>query len=150
MEGRPPRGKAPRFGRRLAELRRQRGLTQARLATGLGLKPALVAYYERRAANPTLEIVKHVADFFEVPIGYFLDDDEPTDKPRGKRGAFSELEKRLERARHLPRREIKMAIAVLDGIIESYEMRKARRRTKRSAQHVPGHINSSASVSASK
>ena len=129
MEGRPPRGRAPRFGRRLAELRRQRGLTQARLALGLGLKPDVVAYYERKAKNPTLAVVHHVADFFEVPVGYFLDDDEPMQR-HPKRGPASEIEKRLEKLRDLPRKEIRVALAMLDAVIEAHAQRKARRSAR--------------------
>lgn len=78
MAGRPPSGEALLFGRRLSALRKER--TQAQLAAELGIKHSLVAYYERRAKNPTLEVAHKIARFFEVPIGSLRD--EP---PKGKK-----------------------------------------------------------------
>ena len=121
MAGRPPSGEAPPFSRRLAALRKERGLTQQELAKGLGVKLSLVAYYERRAKNPTLDVASKIAAFFDVPIGTLLD--EVKQPARRKRGPPSELELRLERLRRLPRTKQEMILAMLDAALAQADAR---------------------------
>jgi transcriptional regulator with XRE-family HTH domain len=117
MAGRPPSGEAPLFGRRLTALRKERGLTQAQLAAGLGVKLSLVAYYERRAKNPTLEVATKIATFFDVPIGSLLGEEATRKKPRHP-GPLSALEQRIEQLRRLPRAQQELIVKMLDGILQ--------------------------------
>ncbi len=116
MASRPPSGQAPLFGRRLAALRKKRGLTQAELAKGLGIKLSLVAYYERRAKNPTLEVANKVPAFFDVPIGSLLDE-EAKRSAKKKPGPVSALEERIQKLRELPRSKQDVVIKMLDGLL---------------------------------
>ncbi len=52
MIGRPEIRQASPFGQRLAEARREKGLTQPELGKLLGMSRERVDYYERRAKNP--------------------------------------------------------------------------------------------------
>jgi transcriptional regulator with XRE-family HTH domain len=117
MAGRPPSGEAPLFGRRLATLRKQRGLTQAQLADALGIKLSLVAYYERRAKNPTLEVATKIANFFDVSVGSLFGEDAPKKKPRAHPGPLSALEQRIELLRKLPRAQQEVVVKMLDGLL---------------------------------
>jgi transcriptional regulator with XRE-family HTH domain len=65
------------FGGRLAELRKERGLTQEQLAKLLGMTRKMVDYYERRARNPSTEIVSKIAVTFDVPVGVLLGERAP-------------------------------------------------------------------------
>lgn len=121
MAGRPPSGEAPPFSRRLAALRKDRGLTQQQLAEGLGVKLSLIAYYERRARNPSLEVAGKFAAFFDVPIATLVD--EKHQHARTKRGPPSELELRLERLRRLPRTKQEMILAMLDAALAQADAR---------------------------
>lgn len=116
MAGRPPSGEAPLFGRRLAGLRKARGLTQAQLAEALGVKLSLVAYYERRAKNPTLEVANKIARFFDVPVSGLLDEEVRRPK-RQKPGPPSALEQRIERLRLLPKSQQEVVVKMLDGLL---------------------------------
>lgn len=66
MAGRPPSRQAPAFGARLAELRHARGLTQEQLAERMGATQKTIDYYERRAANPSLDVITRCAEALGV------------------------------------------------------------------------------------
>lgn len=119
MAGRPPSKEAPLFGQRVAALRRRAGLTQAGLAGELGVSPALVAYYERQTANPTIDVVSKLASFFGVAPSWLLDEHAPL--AESKRGPQSELDQRVERLRQLPKSKHKLLLRMLDAFIDDVE-----------------------------
>src|SRR5687767_6155818 len=98
--GRPAKKPAPYFGKRMAAFRVAKGLSQAALAKELGLTRDMVAYYERVAGNPSLDVVQKVADFFGVTVGELLND---TSKTRRKPGPPSQFAKLAEQLDKLPR-----------------------------------------------
>ena len=113
--GRRPSKPAPYFGQRLAAFRTAEGLTQYELADELGISRDMVAYYERTSPNPSLELVKKVADFFGVTVGEMLND---TTKTAGKPGPSSQIEQLAARAAKLPRAEQKVVIKMLTGVLD--------------------------------
>ena len=114
MAGRPPTKPAPPFGERLAALRKAQGLTQLQLAQKLGLSVDMLTYYERRAKNPTVEVVNKVAKALNVSINELLGVEcKPTRKP----GPPSELEARLEEVRKLPRQRQKFVLDLINTIL---------------------------------
>jgi transcriptional regulator with XRE-family HTH domain len=117
MAGRPATKEAPPFGRRLAALRKQRGLTQRELADRLGVRPEMVDYYERRAANPSLEVVQRAARALDVTAAELLDS-EPPARQRAKRGPVSQLDARIAEVKKLPRKEQEFVLKFLDTVIE--------------------------------
>jgi transcriptional regulator with XRE-family HTH domain len=68
MAGRPPLTDAPTFGRRRAAARKARGYSQEALADLLGTTRDNIAYYERKATNPTLAFIKRCAEELEVSV----------------------------------------------------------------------------------
>ncbi len=105
---------APLFGQRLAGLRKQRGLTQVQFAEQLGISDKLVEYYERRAKNPSMELIKRVADFFEVSPSYFVADE--VQAPR-KPGPRSEIDKRVAEIKQLPPKQQRLVLIMLDSFL---------------------------------
>lgn len=59
---------AEKFGRRLAELRRQSGKKQREIADELGLTPQAISKWERGLACPDILIVDELASSFGVTI----------------------------------------------------------------------------------
>ena len=114
--GRPPTKPAPKFGQRMSAFRIAKGLSQSQLADKLGMKRDLVAYYERSAKNPSLELVQRIADFFGVTVGELLND---IPQGRGKLGAPSQLDKRIAALRALPRERQKLIIDVIDTVLRA-------------------------------
>jgi len=50
-----------KFGKRLAELREQRGITQEKLSFALGVDRTYISYMERGEKNPSLYLVWRIA-----------------------------------------------------------------------------------------
>jgi transcriptional regulator with XRE-family HTH domain len=61
------------FGRTLATARRKKGLTQVELAQRLETTSRTISYYERESKNPSLEMVKKIADTLGVRPESLLD-----------------------------------------------------------------------------
>ena len=60
------------FAERLLELRKEKGLSQAKLAKEIGVSFSVVCYWETDRAEPTaLNLVK-LADFFDISVDYLL------------------------------------------------------------------------------
>ena len=72
MAGRPATKAAPLFGQRLVALRRHKGWTQTQLAERLATTREMVDYYERRAPNPSLEVIQKLAEALEVSVPELL------------------------------------------------------------------------------
>jgi len=64
----------PPFGRRMAMLRRQKGLSQRELGELLGTTQKTVDYYERPTLNPTLDVIQKVAEALAVPPAQLIGD----------------------------------------------------------------------------
>lgn len=60
------------FGNTLKYLRNNRGLSQRELAKVLNVAPSTLAMYELDKREPDYEILKKIADFFEVSTDYLL------------------------------------------------------------------------------
>ena len=63
------------FSTKLKELRKVHNLSQKKLAELLSLSRESISYYENRAKNPTLELMHKVANFFDISVTEFLDDE---------------------------------------------------------------------------
>jgi transcriptional regulator with XRE-family HTH domain len=113
--GRPPKKPAPYFGQRMAAFRVAKGISQAALAKELELTRDMVAYYERVATNPSLELVKKVADFFGVTVGEMLNDNSKTRRKPGPPSQFAQLAEQLDQ---LPRAQQKVVARMLEGFLK--------------------------------
>lgn len=67
------------FGKRLAELRKKKGLSQYELAELLRMTRGQIANYEQGKRQPAFEILKIFADYFSVSTDYLVGHtDDPT------------------------------------------------------------------------
>ncbi|NLL72273.1 MAG: helix-turn-helix transcriptional regulator [Clostridiales bacterium] len=60
------------LGKRLKELRLERGVTQSELSNYLGLTPKMVSFYELEQRFPPQDIIIKLADYFNVSTDYLL------------------------------------------------------------------------------
>ena len=60
------------LGKRLKELREERGLTQKQLAEQLQLHSVTYLHYEKDQREPPLSVLAQMAQFFEVSTDYLL------------------------------------------------------------------------------
>lgn len=89
-------------------------MTQPQLADVIGVSVQMIEYYERRARNPSVDTIEHVAAALGVEPAYFLTGKE---QKRKKPGPASALEQRIERLRRLPKKEQEVVLRMLDGLL---------------------------------
>ena len=117
MAGRPPTKDAPPFGQRIATLRKERGMSQSDLADRLDMSRAMVTYYERKAINPTADVIQRIADALGVSIDSLLADDN-ANRTRQRPGPASQFEQQLAEVRRLPRSKQKFVADFLDTFLQ--------------------------------
>jgi len=119
MAGRPQTKETPLFGQRLAAVRRSKGLTQAELGERVGVTQKMIDYYERRAANPTLDFIEKAAEALEVTVADLLGSQPNT--MRAKPGPVSQLERKFEQVKLLPRKQQEFVLQFLDTVLKNAE-----------------------------
>lgn len=60
------------FGERLLELRKEKGVSQAKLANDLGVSYSVVCYWETNRSEPTAPNLVKIADYFGVSVDFLL------------------------------------------------------------------------------
>ena len=65
------------FSETLARLRRENGMTQAELASRLGISKSAVSMYERGNREPELDLLQAMADLFGVSVNVLLGRQDP-------------------------------------------------------------------------
>lgn len=60
------------FGERLKNLRESKGLKQTELAEKLNLTSAALSQYEKGVREPNSEMLKKIADYFDVSTDFLL------------------------------------------------------------------------------
>lgn len=68
------------FGSRLADLRRQKGVTQAEVAKFLGVTPKAVSFYENDEREAPNDVLKKLAVYFNTSLDYLLAREDSTDE----------------------------------------------------------------------
>ncbi len=123
MAGRPREKEPPFFGQRLSAVRNNKGLTQKQLADKLDVKRSLIDYYETRSPNPSLDFIERSAAALDVTIAELLGS-EPN-AAKGKPGPKSQLQRKCEQVKLLPREKQKFIIQFLDTVLDSQQKQKA-------------------------
>lgn len=67
------------YGKRIKKLRLEQGLKQKELAEKLGISTSSIGMYEREARQPDTEILKKIANYFNVSIDYILGNSDKRD-----------------------------------------------------------------------
>jgi len=103
------------FGKRLARLRHERGLTQQELADLTGIsEPAIRRYEASDAQYPAMRVdaLLRLSDTFGVAVDALLDRDQVR-----KPGLDEELQRLVEQVCALSTADKKVAKAVLEGLV---------------------------------
>ena len=72
---------------RIAELRKEKGMTLKQLGETLGVRDNTLSQYETGKRNPQLGLLQEIADLFQVSIEYLTKN---TDKRDGRKGGGEE------------------------------------------------------------
>jgi transcriptional regulator with XRE-family HTH domain len=93
------------------------------LADKLDVKRSLIDYYETRSPNPSLDFIERAAAALEVTVAELLGS-EPN-AAKGKPGPKSQLQRKFEQVKLLPREKQKFIIQFLDTVLDSQQKQKA-------------------------
>ena len=63
------------FAKKIIELRKLKGISQEEMACDLQISQSTVSNYESGVTNPDTEILKKIADYFQVPVSYLFSDE---------------------------------------------------------------------------
>jgi len=107
-----------RFGRHLAGLRKDAGLTQVQVAEILGYSQTQVAAFEGGRRRIPVSALPLLAEAYGVSFEELLGD--PGAKKRRKRGPASRLERQLEQVAKLPRSKQRLASEMLDTLLQAH------------------------------
>ena len=69
------------FSQRFKELRKERKLSQAKVAEDLDMSQATIASWEAGSRMPLSDMVPQIADYFQVSIDYLFGTKKPTKQP---------------------------------------------------------------------
>lgn len=85
------------------------------------VKRSLIDYYEHRSPNPVLDFIERAAAL-EVSVARLLGS-EPL-AAKGKPGPQSQLQRRFEQVKLLPREKQKFVLQFLDTVLESSQQKQ--------------------------
>jgi transcriptional regulator with XRE-family HTH domain len=103
-----------RLGARVAELRKQRDITQVQLAEHLGISQQSVNAYETGYRRIPVSALPPLARFLGVTLDELVGE---TTQAR-KRGPAPKLQQQLERISQLPRAKQRFVIEMLDTVLQ--------------------------------
>ena len=98
------------FGQKLAELRKQKGISQEELASDLNISQTTISNYEKGIDKVDIEILEKICNYFNVPISYMFSDERLFFNSSGSNN----------RNIYMPSNILNTCI---DKLIESYELR---------------------------
>jgi transcriptional regulator with XRE-family HTH domain len=102
------------LGRRIAELRKAQGLTQAELARNLGIAQQTLNCYESGTRRMPLSTVPALAKELAVPPESLLGEEFAS----AKRGPAPKFQQQLERLGRLPRTKQRVVSEMLDAYLK--------------------------------
>ena len=101
------------LGAKIAELRKEQGLSQQALADQLGIPQQTYANYEVARARIPASMLPELGRIFGVGVDELLGLRNGT----GKRGPTHKFQKQLERIAQLPRAQQRVVMQMLDGVL---------------------------------
>lgn len=116
------------LGSRIAQARKERGMTQQALAEALGVAQQTLGHYEVARARIAADLLPRLADALDLSLDELLKG-QPTVRLPGKRGPASRIEQQLDAVTRLPKAKQKVVAELIDSVIVKAQME---------AQHATG------------
>jgi transcriptional regulator with XRE-family HTH domain len=104
------------LGRRIAERRKERGITQVQLAEQLGVAQQTMAHYEGGVSRIAVETLTQTATALGTGVEELIGT--PAAHRTGKRGPAPRLQQQLEQISLLPRTQQKFVMQMLDTVLQ--------------------------------
>jgi transcriptional regulator with XRE-family HTH domain len=107
------------LGARLAQARKDRGLTQQQLADQLGIAQQTLAHYEVGRVRIAASMLPVLAEMLDQSIDEMLMG-HPSTRAPGKRGPASRLQQQMDAISQLPRAKQKFVVEMLDTVLAQH------------------------------
>ena len=106
------------FGKRVAELRKAKKLSQTALAKQLNTSVSVISRYERDEMTPSIDTAKKLAELLETTVGYLLGESQQSDlfKDPG-------MLKRFEDINNIPPDDREHILFAIDAMIKSVKLK---------------------------
>jgi transcriptional regulator with XRE-family HTH domain len=105
-----------KIGNRIAQLRKEKSISQTQLAHLIGASREAISKYERGEAVPSVETAKKMADAFGVTLDYLVGE--------GQNGSFDKKTvQRLIDLEQLPEDDKTHIFYALDGLIKAAKLK---------------------------
>ena len=111
------------LGKRIQDLRKQAGLTQAQLADKIEVSHTQLTRYESKGVQPPADILERLANIFDTSIDYLVRGNQSEHVENALKDA--ELIKEFKKLDGLPEEEKKTILKVLSSLIRDYNARQA-------------------------
>ena len=108
------------FGKKLAESRKAKKLSQSDLARLLNTNHSIIGKYERDEVKPSIDVVKKLAENLNTTVAFLLG--ETTDMELLK---DPDMLKRLNDINNLPKKDKEGILFALDGLLRDAKTRLA-------------------------
>ena len=106
------------FGKRVAELRKAKKLSQTDLAKQLNTSVSVISRYERDEMVPSIETAKKLATLLRTTVGYLLGESEQSDLFKDP-----EMLKRFEDIKKIDPEDQEHILFAIDAMIKSVKLK---------------------------
>ena len=106
------------IGGRIIELRKQHKLSQAELASRIGVSRTIVGNYERNTNTPSIDTLVKMAKEFNVSVDYIIGEGSLASYDR-------EILKRIEDIEVLDKQTKSHLFFLIDNVIQNFKAKKA-------------------------
>jgi len=103
------------LGARIAQVRKERGLTQVQLAETLGISQQQMASFEVGRRKLPISALAPLARALTVTLEKLVE--QVAEKPKGKRGSVPKLQQQLDTISALPKPQQRFVMQVLDTVL---------------------------------
>ncbi len=105
------------LGKKILELRKEKGITREKLAKMIGTSGAIIGRYERDERTPSVEIAKKMAKALNVSLDYLV----------GNTTLMldNKLIKKIEEIQSLPEEDQNHLFYLLDNVLQNVKAKKA-------------------------
>lgn len=101
------------MGTRIAQARKDQGLTQQQVADALGIAQQTLAHYESGRLRLPASMLPTLAQMLGLTVDELLGQE----RPKGKRGPTPRLQQQIDRISHLPKTKQLFVMEMLDMVI---------------------------------
>lgn len=113
------------FGRRLVELRKQRGLTQVQLAEAICSTQRAISYYENEAGYPPVPAIASLAKALNVSADELIGVKRVQRKSELETPEMRRLWKKLQQVAELPEKDQRVVVRLINSLAQVNGLRKA-------------------------